>query len=61
MLKPYIIYFKYKIPGEKAVAAVKQFRIYAASLDEARRLANGYANYPHIDIVEIKSAEFPLS
>lgn len=61
MLKPYIIYFKYKIPGEKAAAAVKQFRIYAANLDEACRLAKDYANYPNIDIVEIKSAEFPLS
>ena len=61
MLQPYIIYFRYKIPGEKAAAAVKQFRIYAAGIDEARRLAKDYANYPNIDIVEIKSAEFPLS
>lgn len=61
MLKPYIIYFKYKIPGEKAAAAVKQYRVYAASLDEARRLAKDYANYPNIDIVEIKPATSPLS
>jgi len=61
MLKPYIVYFKYKIPGEKAAAAVKQFRIYAANLDEARRLAGNYANYPNIDIVEIRSADTPLS
>jgi hypothetical protein len=61
MLKPYIIYYKYKIPGEKAQAAVKQYRVYAANLDEARRLAANYANYPNIDIVEIRPAEVPLS
>jgi hypothetical protein len=61
MLKPYIIYYKYKIPGEKAGAAVKQYRVYAANLDEARELAKGYANYPNIDIVEIRPAERPLS
>ena len=61
MLKPYIIYFKYKIPGEKAGAAIKQYRVYATNLDEARQLAKNYANYPNIDIVEIRPAEFPLS
>lgn len=61
MLRPYIIYYKFKIPGEKAAAAVKQYRVYAASLDEARKLASAYANYPNIDIVEIKPAEYPLS
>ncbi len=40
---------------------MKQFRIYAANLEEARLLAKDYANYPNVDIVEIKSAEFPLS
>lgn len=61
MLKPYIIYYKFKIPGEKAAAAMKQYRVYAASLDEARRQAKDYANYPNIEIVEIRPAEFPLS
>ena len=61
MLKAYIIYFKYKIEGDKAQPAVKQFRIYASSMDEARKLASNYANYPNIDIVEIRSAEVPLS
>lgn len=60
-MNAYIIYFKYKIPGEKAGAAIKQFRLYANSLEEARRLAGNYANYPNIDIVEIRPAEFPLS
>lgn len=61
MLKPYIICYKYKIDGEKAAPAVMQYRVYAASLDEARRQATDYANYPNIEIVEIRPAEFPLS
>lgn len=60
-MNAYIVYFKYKIPGEKAAAAIKQFRLYANNMDEARRLAGSYANYPNIDIVEIRPAEFPLS
>lgn len=60
MLKPYIVYFKYKIVGEKAAPPVRQFRIYASNLDEARRLASGYANYPNIEVVNIKPAESPV-
>jgi len=60
-MNAYIIYFKYKIPGEKAAAAIKQFRLYATNMEEARRLASNYANYPNIDIVEIRPAEFPLA
>jgi hypothetical protein len=60
MLKPYIVYFKYKIVGEKADPPVRQFRIYASNLDEARRLASGYANYPNIEVVNIKPAESPV-
>ena len=60
MLKPYIIYFKYKIAGEKFDPPMRQFRIYASNLDEARRLASGYANYPNIEVVSIKPAELPM-
>ena len=38
MPRAYIVYFKYKIPSEKAQGPVRQFRIYAASLEEARRM-----------------------
>jgi hypothetical protein len=55
MLRPYIVYFKYKIPTDKT-SAVKQFRIYANSLDEARRLASRHANYPNIEVVNVKAA-----
>lgn len=54
--KPYIVYFKYKLPTEKTQGAVKQFRVYATSIDEARRLITGYANYPHIEVLNIKAA-----
>ena len=56
MLRPFIIYFKYKIVGDKADPPVRQFRIYASDLDEARRLAVDYANYPNIEVVRIKAA-----
>lgn len=56
MPKPYIVYFKFKIPTEKTQGAVKQFRIYATSLDEARRLVTQYATYPQIEVVTIKPA-----
>ena len=55
MLRPYIVYFKYKIPADKT-SAVKQFRVYAASLDEARRLASRHANYPNIEVLNVKAA-----
>ncbi len=56
MLRPFIVYFKYKIVGDKADPPVRQFRIYASGLDEARQLAIGYANYPNVEIVRIKAA-----
>jgi len=56
MLKPYIIYYKYKGPGDKKPGAVKQFRIYANNLPEARRLVARQANYPDIEILNIKPA-----
>ncbi len=56
MLRAYIIHFKYQNPGDKAPGPVRQFRIYAGSLDEARRLAHQYANYPNIQILNIRQA-----
>ena len=54
-MRPYIIYYKYKCPGDKKPGAVKQFRIYANNMDEARRLATRYANYPDIEVLSIQS------
>lgn len=56
MLRPYIIYYKYKCPGDKKPGAVKQFRVYANNLDEARRLAIEHSNYPDIEVLKVKSA-----
>ena len=56
MLRPYIVYYKFRIPGDKTLGAVKQFRIYADSVDEARRLATRHANYPNIEVLNVKAA-----
>ena len=56
MPRPFIVYYKYKLPTEKAKGAVKQFRLYAVDLDEARRLITRYANYPNIEVLNVKSA-----
>ena len=56
MLKAYIIYYRYKCPGDKKPGAIKQFRLYANSLEEARSLAARQANYPDIEILRIQPA-----
>jgi hypothetical protein len=56
MLKPYIVYYKYKASGEKKPGAVKQFRIYATNLAEARNLASKQGNYPDIEVLSVKPA-----
>lgn len=52
----YIILFRYHIEGEKKPGPVRQFRIYADDLAEARREAQRYANYPNIQIIDIRPA-----
>ena len=52
----YIVYFKYKQIGDKKPGPVKQFRIYANNVEEARQLATQYANYPDIDVLRIAVA-----
>lgn len=56
MLRPYIVYFRYKSPETKKPGAVKQFRLYANNFEEARRLVTNQANYPDIEIMKIKLA-----
>ncbi len=56
MPRPYIVYYRYKIPADKTKGAVKQFRLYAVNLDDARRLITQYANYPNIEVLNVKSA-----
>jgi hypothetical protein len=56
VLTPYIVYYKYKCPGEKKPGAVKQFRIYANSWEEAKGLASRHAAYPDIEVLRVKPA-----
>ena len=53
---PYIVYYKYRQSGDKKPGAVKQFRIYANNLEEARRLVTQQSNYPNIEVLNIKQA-----
>ena len=52
-MRPFIVYYRYKLPGEKKPGAVKQFRLYANSADEARTLAARYAKYPDIEVIRV--------
>ncbi|MEK6798366.1 MAG: hypothetical protein AABZ12_05345 [Planctomycetota bacterium] len=56
MPKPYIVYYRYKVASEKTQGSVRQFRVYASDMDDARRQATQYANYPNVHVVRIKSA-----
>ena len=55
-MKPYIVYYRFKGPGEKKPGAVKQYRLYASGLEEARRLVTQHAKYPDIKVLGIKPA-----
>lgn len=55
MLKMYIIYYQYQVPGDKKPGPVRQFRVYASSLAEAKNLAAEQAQYPNIEVLRIKS------
>lgn len=56
VLRPYIVSFKYKSPGDKQPGPVRQFRVYANSLAEARRLVAQQANYANLEILGIRPA-----
>lgn len=55
MLKLYIIQYRFKAAGEKKLGPVRQFRVYADSLEEARRLAQEQGNYPDIEIMSVQA------
>ena len=52
----YIILYRYQAKGTKKPGPVRQFRIYADDLEQAKREAQGYANYPNIEIIEVRPA-----
>lgn len=49
----FIILYRYKQPNDKQPGPVRQFRIYAQDLAEAKREAARYANYPNIEIIDV--------
>lgn len=55
-MQAYIVLYRYKAPGEKNPGPVRQFRLYADRLPDAERQARNYANYPDIEIVDIRQA-----
>ena len=56
VVKPYVVYFRLKPTGNKNLAAVKQYRLYANNAAEARQLVARYSNYPHIEVISVKPA-----
>ena len=53
MQQLYIILYKYKADGEKKHGPVRQYRIYADDLEEAKREAKRYGNYPNIEVIDV--------
>ncbi|MBI4717208.1 MAG: hypothetical protein HY763_05345 [Planctomycetes bacterium] len=57
MLKLFIVYYKYQVAGEKKPGPVRQYRVYANSLEEARRLAGQQANYPNVEVLRVEARQ----
>jgi len=53
MLRPYIVYFRYTDEGDTKPGPVTAYRLYATSLEEARRLVVQQASYPNIEVLRI--------
>ena len=54
VLKPYIIYYKYKCPGDKKPGPITHQKIQADTIDQARQFAERQANYPGMEIVRLE-------
>ncbi len=53
MQETYVVVYKYKQEGDKKHGPIRQFRICAADLEEAKREAQRYANYPNIEVIDV--------
>lgn len=51
----YIVLFRYKKPGDKLDGPVQQYRFYARDIRQAWELAKQYANYPGIELIDVRS------
>ena len=49
------VLYNLQVPGEKKPGPVRQFRVYATSLGEAKRLAAEQSQYPNIEVLRIKT------
>lgn len=54
-MRMYIVYYRFKNPGDKKHGPVRQFRIFANDGEEAQRLLGQYANYPNLEVVRVKA------
>ncbi len=54
-MQTYLVYFKYKPAEAKKPGPIRHYRIYADSLEEARRIVARQGTYPDLEVVEIKS------
>jgi hypothetical protein len=52
-LNMYIVWYRYKKPGDKALGPVVQYRIYARDINEAWESARQFANYQGVEIVDV--------
>jgi len=53
-MKTYVVYFRYKRPGEKTAGNVSHQKIQANSLEEARELAKQHTSYPGVTLLRVK-------
>ena len=54
MNRRYTVIFRYTKPGDKKPGPVQRYVLYARDLQEARTLASQYANYPKIELLDVK-------
>jgi hypothetical protein len=52
-MKMFIVLFRYKKPGDKALGPVVQYRIYARDLTDAWAQAERYSTYQGVEIVDV--------
>jgi|GEM_PF-1667075 len=52
--KSYVVYYRFKPPAEKAKGSIRHYRLYATSVDEAKKLVAQYANYPNLEVLDVK-------
>ncbi|MCK6457258.1 MAG: hypothetical protein L6Q92_12110 [Phycisphaerae bacterium] len=52
-MQQFVIWYRYKKPGDKAFGPVVQYRLYAHDIAEAWATARQYLNYEGVEIVDV--------